>query len=40
LNFQPGTQPKPPFSLVWDIVTETRNQDIGFEFANLPLPPR
>ncbi|MGA2440473.1 MAG: HEAT repeat domain-containing protein [Tepidisphaeraceae bacterium] len=40
LNCQTGPPPKPPFSLVWDIVTETRNQDIGFEFANLPLPPR
>lgn len=33
-------QLKAPFSLVWDLVSATKNQDVPFEFKDLPLPPK
>jgi hypothetical protein len=30
---------KPPFSLRWEIVTQTRDMTIPFKFKDLPLPP-
>lgn len=43
-NMQPENgkhpQPKLPFSLVWEVVAATKNQDVAFEFNNLPLPPK